>query len=319
VVATTADAIPLYPRRRLLGTASGGPTSLRRGGRADVASSRPYRPGDHFRTIDWKSSARLSSARQSDEFIVRERFAEEMPAVVIVVDRRPEMALYPEDLPWLHKPAAVRAAADVLVASALNQRASVAYLDFATHSGETDAGTAYWEPPAAQANVWGAGLRDRLDDHLGRPFDAPADNVATALEFLTTIRGALPVGSFVFVLSDFIEPTPAEHWGRAVDRGWDVVPVIIQDRVWEQSFPEIDGVVLSIGDARGSRPRPVRLDAREVAERRRANEARLEELRREFGRLGLDPVVIGDDAPDAVHAALLEWTQARVGAGRGTQ
>jgi uncharacterized protein (DUF58 family) len=319
VAAASTDVIPLHPRRRLLGTASGGSTSLRRGGRADVASSRPYRPGDHFRTIDWKASARLSSARQSDEFIVRERFAEETPAVVIVVDRRPEMALYPSELPWLRKPEAVHAAARVLVASALNQRSLVSYLDFATHPGYTSAGTPFWEPPRAQSNVWRAGLRERLDDYLAREFDAPEDNVARALAFLATVRSAVPIGSFVFVLSDFIAPTPPELWGQAVSNGWDVVPVIVQDPVWEQSFPQIDGVMISVGDARGASSRQVRLEAREVAERRRSNSDRLETLRRDFVRLGLDPVLISEDADHAVHAALLGWAQARLGAGRGTQ
>jgi hypothetical protein len=319
VVATSTEVIPLHPRRRLLGTASGGSTSLRRGGRADIVSSRPYRPGDHFRTIDWKASARLSSARQSDDFIVRERFAEETPAVVIVVDRRPEMGLYPADLPWLRKPDAVLAVARVLVASASNERALVSYLDFATHPGDSEAGKPFWEPPRAQANIWRAGLGERLDEYLAREFDAPEDNVARALEFLATVRSSVPLGSFVFVLSDFIAPTPAELWGQAVDHGWDIVPVIVQDPVWEQSFPQIDGVVMSVGDARGASPRPVRLEAREVEERRRANSARLERLQRDFVRLGLDPVLIGDDAPDAVHEVLLEWAQARVGAGRGTQ
>jgi hypothetical protein len=319
VVATPTDVIPLHPRRRLLGTASGGATSLRRGGRADVASSRPYRPGDHFRTIDWKASARLSSARQSDEFIVRERFAEETAAVVIVVDRRPEMALYPSELPWLQKPVAVHAAARVLLASALNQRSLVSYLDFATHPGDTHAGTPFWEPPRAQSNVWRAGLRERLDDYLAREFDAPEDNVARALAFLTTVRSAVPIGSFIFVLSDFIAPTAPELWGQSVNHGWDVVPVIVQDPVWEQSFPQIDGVVMSVGDARGSSPRPVRLEAREVEERRRSNSARLEVLQRDFVRLGLDPVLISDDTDHEVHRALLEWAQARLGAGRGTQ
>lgn len=319
MVATPTDVIPLYPRRRLLGTSSGGSTSLRRGGRADIASSRPYQPGDHFRTIDWKSSARLSSARNSDEFIVRERFAEEIPAVVIVVDRRPEMALYPPELPWLHKPAAVHAAARVLVASALNQRSLVSYLDFATHPGDTTAGTPFWESPRAQSNVWRPGLRERLDDYLARAFDAPEDNISRALEFLGTMRRSIPLGTFVFVLSDFIEPTAPELWGQLVGHGWDVVPVIVQDPVWEQSFPQIDGVMMTVADATGAGARPVRLDGHEVAERRRSNHARLERLQRDFVRLGLDPVLVGDEADHAVHAALLEWAQARQGAGRGTQ
>jgi len=317
VVAAPADLIPLYPRRRLLGTAPGGATSLRRGGRADVASSRPYRPGDHFRTIDWKSSARLSSARHSDEFIVRERFADETPAVVLVLDRRPEMALYPPDLPWLHKADAVRAVARVLVASALNQRALVAYLDYGTHEGRRDAGTPLWEPPRAQASAWGSGIRERLDNYLEQPFDAPEHNVELALAFLGTVRSAVPIGSFVFVLSDFIAPTPAESWAHAADRGWDIVPVIVQDPVWEQSFPPIGRVMVTLADARGGAMRRVRLHPDEVEERRVHNEQRLRTLRDDFLRLGLDPVVVGDADPPAVHAILLDWANARF-AGRGT-
>jgi uncharacterized protein (DUF58 family) len=306
VVAETAEAIPLYPRRRLLGSASGGAQSIRRGGRSDIASSRPYRPGDHFRTIDWKSSARLSSARSSDEFIVRERFADEMPTVVIVVDRRPEMALYPKDLPWLEKPAAMRAAARILVASALNQRALVAYLDDET-----------WEPPRAQASVWRAGLQERLEGYLRDSFDAPADTVQRSLEFLATVRTSVPLGSFVFVLSDFLTPTPADCWAHIVDFGWDVVPVIVQDPLWEQSFPQIDGVLISLADARGRRLRRVRLSADEVARRRREHEARLAEVRRDFLRLDLDPVIVSDDDESAVHATLLAWSHERLSA-RGT-
>jgi hypothetical protein len=229
------------------------------------------------------------------------------------------MALYPADLPWLHKPAAVHAAARVLVASALNQRSLVAYLDFASHPGETSAGTPYWEPPRSQSNVWQAGLRERLDDYLARDFDAPENNVALALAFLATVRSSVPIGSFVFVLSDFIEQTALDVWGQAVNRGWDVVPVIVQDPVWEQSFPPIAGVVMPLADARGEGARQVRLDAREVEERRRFNSARLELLQRDFVRLGLDSVVIDDGADHAVHAALLDWAEGRLGAGRGTQ
>src|SRR5690348_13730467 len=159
------EAIPLHPRRRLMGTAPGGWASVRRGGRADIASSRPYRPGDPIRTIDWKASARLSSARNDDEFIVRERFADEMPAVVLIVDRRPAMALYPPELPWLSKPKAVLAASRILVASAIVQRSLVGYLDLAS-------GSALWEPPRAQVDPWTSDLQERLTAHDDRPFDA---------------------------------------------------------------------------------------------------------------------------------------------------
>ena len=310
------DPIPLYPRRRLVGTASGGATSIRRGGRADSASSRPYRPGDHFRSIDWRASARLSSARDGDEFIVRERHAEEMPAVVLVVDRRPGMALYPAELPWLHKPAALRAVAELLIRSAVDHRALVAYLDLATHPGESPAGVPFWRPPRAEANAWQPGLREGLGEYLAAPFDAPDDNVEAALDFLATRRSAVPLGSFVFVLSDFVVPPPGDVWAHVLARGWDVVPVIVQDPVWEQSFPDIEGVLITLADAAGGDPQRVRLGRGQVAARRRANEERLSRLHADLLRLGLEPVVVGSSDPATVQAVFLDWAQSRLELGR---
>jgi hypothetical protein len=91
---------------------------------------------------------------------------------------------------------------------------------------------------------------------------------------------------------------------------------VIQDPVWEQSFPQIDGVLVALGDAAGAHTHRVRLGRDEVAARRAANEARLDTIRREFLRLGLDPVVVSVDEPAAVHATLLDWTQARLSARR---
>ena len=241
--AETAETIPLYPRRRLVGSAFGGYRSIRRGEGSDVAGSRPYQPGDHFHTIDWKASARLSSARGTDEFIVRERFSEEMPRVVIICDRRPEMALFPADLPWLRKPEAIWHAAELLIASALNQRGLVGYLDFGGHDGENEAGSPFWHPPRAQANAWAGDLVEHTRLYLGGSFDAPPDNLDRALSFLAAVGGPVPTGSFVFVFSDFLVRPPHEAWAGAVDRGWDVVPLVVQDPLWEQSFPPVGGIV----------------------------------------------------------------------------
>jgi hypothetical protein len=100
-------------------------------------------------------------------------------------------------------------------------------------------------------------------------------------------------------------------------QGWDVVPVIVQDPTWEQSFPRIDGVLVALGDAHGEDRRHVRLSESEVEERRKLNETRLETLRHDFLRLGLDPILVGEAEPARVHAALLAWAQSRLAAGRG--
>src|SRR5262249_35836052 len=128
---TTAESrpFPLVPRYRLTGLPFGTARSTRRGRGGDLAGLRAYIPGDPISTIDWPASAKLSSARGDDEFVVRERFADEAPYVVVVVDRRPSMGLYPSWSPWLDKPAAVRAATETIVASALAARGAVGYLE----------------------------------------------------------------------------------------------------------------------------------------------------------------------------------------------
>jgi uncharacterized protein (DUF58 family) len=312
VLTADVETVPLLPRRRLLGSTFGGFTSIRRGEGTDIASSRPYEPGDHFRTIDWKASARLSAAHGSDEFIVRERHSEEMSRVVLAVDRRPEMALYPRELPWLHKPAAVATAVDLIVASALNQRGLVGYVDGATHESEPSGAGHFWQRPRAASGVWSGDLRERFAGHLDAGFDAPPDTVERSLDFLFSVRSSLPLGSFVFVISDFTAPLHAPAWVRAIEQGWDVIPVIVQDRTWEQSFPEISGVLTAVAEPGTGKLRRVRLDREEVGERRRANEARLASLRGGFAGLDFDAVLVEEDGADAVRAAFLDWAEARL-------
>src|SRR5438874_2629969 len=127
--AALAGVFPLRPRRRVRGRPFGSMPSARRGGCFDPVSSRLYRPGDDLRRIDRHASARLSAAHDSDELVVREHYAEEAAKVVLLVDPAPTMALFPEPLPWLHKPAAVQAAAAVIgaaraISARLDQRRS---------------------------------------------------------------------------------------------------------------------------------------------------------------------------------------------------
>src|SRR5260370_7002706 len=94
-----AAVFPLVPRRRVIGLAFGGVRSARRGVGSDVASTREYHPGDDVAWMDWAASAKLSAARTTDEFIVRERFADESPPVVTLSDPPPPIPLHPPPLP----------------------------------------------------------------------------------------------------------------------------------------------------------------------------------------------------------------------------
>jgi uncharacterized protein (DUF58 family) len=302
---TAHEAVfPLVVRHRPIGVAFGATPSARRGIGADVAGSRAYRAGDDMRAIDWAASARLSASRDEDAFIVRERFADESPCAVVVSDRRPAMALCPETLPWLRKPAAMQIAAELIVASARRSRAAIGSLDYADRDPE-------WRPPSTSRRWHAAAPEADLR------FSAPEDNLELALHHLCLLRGALPRGSFVFVLSDFLSCPPDEAWLAAVERRWEIVPVVIQDPVWEASFPDVGGLLVPYVDVASGRLARVRLSRREVAVRRAHNERRLHERLEFFRALGIDPVVIDAAEPDAILAAFLAWADARLVTRRG--
>ena len=304
-VAGGRRTFPLVPRRQLNGLPLGDVPGRRRGHGSNIIGHRLYQPGDAVSKIDWQASACLATASGRDVFVVREQAADEAPRVVIVVDRRPEMSLYPEPLPWLRKHAALREAADAIASSAAAARADTAALDFGD-------GEAWWIPP---------GRRDRrgliAERSAEARFAAPPDALERAFEFLAARRHELPPGSFVFVLSDFLDPLQTETWLRAVRHGWDVVPVVIQDPIWEQSFPAVAGIGVPIAEPRSGAVTLVRMSRRQAARRREANEQRLARLLVDFGALGVQPVVLGTSEPDDVDAAFLAWAEQSRGRGWG--
>jgi Protein of unknown function DUF58 len=287
-------SFPLLTRRRGTGLIGGTRRSIHRGGGFDIVSSRLYRRGDNVRAIDWKASARMSSARHADEFIVREHFAEDHPRVVLVVDRRPSMSLYPPELPWLHKPAAVAVAGRMIVESALAAQGFPGYLDFAGAHGPR------WLAPNRRENA--AVIREH---DLPRPdYTAPEDTLVRSFQHLERARADVPPGSFVFVLSDFVAPPEPAVWRVGLALGWELVPVLVQDATWEQSFPAVSGFLLPL-------ERPVRLSRTEVEERREANEQRLSRLLETFSTLEIDPVLLPSAEPLDILSAFLRWHERR--------
>ncbi len=295
---------PLVPRWRLTGLPFGEQPSVRRGPGSDVAGSRAYVPGDPVSSIDWFATARLSAARGREEFVVREHFEDEAPRVVVVSDRRPSMALYDESLPWLSKPAAVAAVVDAIVVSTLVARGEVGYLDEAGAAARH--GEPYWLPPRGGRSRWA--ITERA---AAATWDSPPGTLERSFGHLHRVRAALPPGSFLFVISDFVEPPPVAAFVRAATVRWDVVPVVVQDPVWEQSFPLLPSVVVPFADAATGRPVETRLRGREVRERKAANEARLRGLLDDFAGLGLEPVLVGSSDPRDVDGAFLEWAERR--------
>jgi uncharacterized protein (DUF58 family) len=289
---------PLVPRRRVIGLAFGGIRSVRRGSGSDVAGSRRYVPGDNLAWIDWAASARLSAVRNSDEFIVHEYFADEAPHVVMIADRRPSMGIRPSPLRRLDKPEALLASLRLIRESARVTRSLTAYLDHA--DGETE-----WRPPRSERYAPQGTLE-------GRPFTAPDDTVSRGLEHLHQHRRELPTQTFVFVLSDFLVPPDARAWQQALEHRWELVPVVIQDPVWERSFPDVGALTVLYADADSRGVVPVYLTRAEAERLREEHEERTEELLRVFRSLGTEPVLIDSHEPGAILGAFLRWADLRM-------
>ena len=288
---------PLIPRRRVLGLPFGGLHSMRRGLGSDVAGSRPYQPGDDVDKIDWYASARISLARGSEEFVVREHFADEAPRVVVLCDRRPSMSLFPDGWPWLSKPEAIRNAVTIIGSSATAARGLLGYFD------EAD-GDAYWHPPRS-SHAYGS-------PELERGFGAPEDTLRRGLRHLAEHKRDLPAGTFVFVVSDFLVAPTRDEWLDALERRFELVPVVVQDPIWEQSFPDVSGVVVPFATPDGSDVALAALTARETRELRERNERRWDELLRGMRALDLDPVVVDSAEPRDVTSAFLGWADQRM-------
>ncbi|HET8529320.1 MAG TPA: DUF58 domain-containing protein [Gaiellaceae bacterium] len=292
-----ATVFPLIPRRRVIGLAFGGVRSARRGVGSDVASTREYRPGDDVAWMDWQASARLSAARGTDEFIVRERFADEAPRVVVLADRRPSMSIASSPLRTLDKPRALLTALDLIGQSALAARSLTGYLDYAE-------GEPWWRPPRTEQRA-DPGIFDR-------PFRAPRDTVARGLGFLGEHRRDLPTQAFVFVLSDFTVPPDLAAWERALEHRWELVPVLVQDPVWERTFPDVSGISVPVAQPSSGLVAPVHLTRAEAARLREEHERRWETLVRGFRSLGLEPVEVHTHELGGMLDAFLRWADLRM-------
>ena len=293
-------AFPFLPRRRhLVGLPFGGVASRRIGHGTDVIGSRAYQPGDPVSSIDWFASARLSAATGRGEFVVRTRSADEAPRVLVVADRRPAMELYEPPFPWLSKRRALAEATTAIAASAAIGNTEIGSIDFG-------AGEPHWLAPTRRG-----GPERVAERQEAAPFDAPEDTVAAAFAFLRAHRVELASGTFVFVVSDFVAGPDDDTWLSASAHGWDLIPVIVQDPVWERSFPAVGSVVVPIRDPHSRRVLPLRLSRREALARRRANEERFDDLLRRFVSLELDPIVIESDEPDAIDRVFEQWAEER--------
>lgn len=305
------ETFPLIPRRRIAGIAFGGMRSTRRGPGSDVVGSRPYLPTDDRRRIDQRASARLSLASGTEQLLVREHHIEEGVRVIVVVDRRPAMALYPPPFHWIKKPKAIIGAGRLIVRSAKAAHCLVGYLDYADalHPNVTHRSPEpFWRPPNAQTEAGRI-----MERNLPHPnFYAKEENLADAIGELISFHRGLPAGTFLFFLSDFLVSPPTDVWKLAVAQRWDTVAVVIQDPVWEQSFPiDCAGETFFFVDPRTGRSAPVRFTKKELIWRREEHEQRLMQIVEQFTAIGVDSLILSSDDDTVILREFCQWSDDR--------
>ena len=136
--------------------------------------------------------------------------------------------------------------------------------------------------------------------------------MSQGLEFLGEHRRDLPTQAFVFVLSDFLVPPDLRVWQRALEHRWELVPVVIQDPVWERSFPEVGGITIPYADPASGRVFPVYVTQKEATRAaRRPRGAAGTALVRDFRSLGCEPVAVHTHDLGEMLGAFLRWADLR--------
>ena len=141
---------------------------------------------------------------------------------------------------------------------------------------------------------------------------APENTISRGLRDLTEHRRDLPAGTFLFVVSDFLERPSRDEWIAALERRWEIVPVVVRDPIWEQSFPDVGGVVVPYADPESGRRVGVGLTGKEARTRRRENEVEWAELLRSLRALDMEPVLVGSHEWRDVLYAFLTWADQRL-------
>lgn len=281
----------LNPRHRVAGKPFGDSPAARRGLGDDQISVKPLEYGDDPRTIDWDAHRK----HPDDELQVRVYRRNESLGVVLIVDHMPSMQ-NPDPgnaLGLLEKHATAIIAGEQIIQSTKQRHGAIGYRDFAN-------GELFMRRADGKTRMDRVRDRNLPYDHFG----ARAGQLAEHLKEFRSVRGA-----FVFVLSDFLDDTliDAEIW-KGLVHDYDPVPVLIQDPIWEQTFPEnVSGLILPFRSDLTGRPEDRRYSRDAARLQKRENETRLIQIRETFRQSNMDWIELASTDPFAVNNAFVDW------------
>ena len=215
-----AAPVPARPAPALPRSPVGRAPQPRRGAGDEAAGSRPYRPGD--RTARSTGPRPLGSRRHAAptssscaSSSPRRRRASPSSATA-----GPSIGLYGAAVPVARQERrGHRRPCGSIAASARAARGDLAFADRRRReSGPLRA-------PAGRART------RRADATTAR---AARRRSARRSRCSSGVAACFPLGTFVFVVSDFLDAAAGRLWARLRSLRWDVTPVVVQDPVWEQ-------------------------------------------------------------------------------------
>ena len=180
---------------------------------------RQYQPGDEFRSIDWKTTARTGSLH------VRLKLVDKRTNVFFLIDRSESKKFGSAQFT---KEEIQSSIISLLVQSATETGNLVSFITF------TDEIENYVPPHAGQKE--GVRLAGNM---MSGEVKGIRTNINCAFKFLNSLQFA---PSLVFVLSDFFAPFDYESSLKSLVRKHDVIPIIISD-IREESLPKARGFV----------------------------------------------------------------------------
>ncbi len=180
---------------------------------------RQYQPGDEFRSIDWKTTARTGSLH------VRLKLVDKRTNVFFLIDRSGSKKFGSAQFT---KEEIQSSIISLLVKSATETGNLVSFITF------TDEIENYVPPHAGQKE--GVRLAGNM---MSGEVKGIRTNINCAFKFLNSLQFA---PSLVFVLSDFFAPFDYESSLKSLVRKHDVIPIIISD-IREESLPKARGFV----------------------------------------------------------------------------
>ena len=180
---------------------------------------RQYQPGDEFRAIDWKATARTGALH------VRLKLVDKRTNIFFLIDRSGSTKFGSASFT---KEKIQSSIITTLVQSATETGNLVSFISF------TDQVESYLPPQAGQKE--GVRLAENI---VNGKVKGRRTNIKCAFNFLNSKRFA---PSLVFVLSDFFAPFDYENSLKSLVRKHDVIPIIISD-IREESFPKARGFV----------------------------------------------------------------------------